>query len=282
MNGLWWLSSNCGAKNRLHRIPLDKSVFSCEAQRNPCPSLGCLSNLDNPRHIKLHLSLREPRSSSAPQMDFIFWPCHQFTHDLHRPETSVSISPVSPDYRCVLWRTERPQRTTVGKAEMNLSSTMDCRCYGWSGMKHYNLAPVMRSDRSLCSRAKGGPKLLAVATTLPLSSRHGGPCVLRAVSLMVPWALCGTRDPHALHRVVTLSEKCTAESSWMVPSRYCHVFPSDAVDLTRFMEYVQGKSWVMFWVKGQESHRGLCWSVSTDWTSSSDFLRTATKFLLKG
>lgn len=218
MNGLWWLSSNCGAKNRLHRIPLDKSVFSCEAQRNPCPSLGCLSNLDNPRHIKLHLSLREPRSSSAPQMDFIFWPCHQFTHDLHRPETSVSISPVSPDYRCVLWRTERPQRTTVGKAEMNLSSTMDCRCHGWSGMKHYNLAPVMRSDRSLCSRAKGGPKLLAVATTLPLSSRHGGPCVLRAVSLMVPWALCGTRDPHALHRVVTLSEKCTAESSWMVPS----------------------------------------------------------------
>ena len=48
MNGLQWLSSNCGAKNRLRRIPLDKSVYSCEAERKSVPQLRILIEFRQP------------------------------------------------------------------------------------------------------------------------------------------------------------------------------------------------------------------------------------------
>lgn len=47
------------------RIPLNKSVYSCEVELNPCPSFRFLSNSDNPsRRNKLHLSYLE--LASAP------------------------------------------------------------------------------------------------------------------------------------------------------------------------------------------------------------------------
>lgn len=104
--------------------------------------------------------------------------------------------------------------TAVAEASMSLPVFDNgSRCLSWSWMKHCNLALVMESDKSLCSRAMRQPKVLGVPTTLTLYLGHWGPCVPQAVSLMVPWALCGAQDPHALHTVVTLSEKCTAESS---------------------------------------------------------------------
>lgn len=55
-------------------------------------------------------------------------------------------------------------------------------------------------------------RVLTVATTLPPCAGHrGGPCALRAVSLTAPRALGGSRHPSTLHRLVTLSGRCTAE-----------------------------------------------------------------------
>lgn len=155
-------------------ISLDKSVYSCEAEKNLCPSFGFLSNLDNGRHIKHYLSLWEPHSYLSRRYADGF---HLLTlspvHTWPALACSVNTSFICPNHRCFLWQMDIQEPWLRWICQY---LTVDHGCHSWCRMKQCNLAPVMKSIRSLCSRVIGLPKLLAVPTTLPLSLGHRDPC----------------------------------------------------------------------------------------------------------
>lgn len=90
-----------------------------------------------------------------------------------------------------------------------------------------NLAPVKKRHKSLLFKGidktsrspHGGDDFACVRGTLGVCEGDAG--ALRAVSLTVPRALVGSCRPRTLHRLVTLSERCTAERRLL---RHYHVF----------------------------------------------------------
>lgn len=167
------------------------------------------------------------RLPDGTQMNFIFWPCHRFTHDLQRRQ-HLSASALSLPINAVfLWRTDGAPRAH-GRWSWDESARVWPEITDTIVGPEWNAAILLLSWKvtdPFCSRATERPKLLAVPTTLPLSLGHGGPCVLWAVGLMVPWALCETRDPRELCTELSLCQKNVPQSlhEWCL-LRYYYVF----------------------------------------------------------
>ena len=207
MNGLKWLSSNCGAKNRPRRIPLDKSVCSCEAERKSLPQFWIVvkPRQASPRRASL-ITRRDapPRFPDETQMDFIFLTL-SLVHTRPAPAwTSVNASFISSPIADVPF----DRRTSCDRGSERPWLVQNETLEKW--------------QIRVCGGARGRPELLAVPTTSTLSRAHWGS--VWAVGLTAPWARGGTRDPRAVHRVVTLSERCTADVSRMMPSARITMF----------------------------------------------------------
>ncbi|KAM3591258.1 uncharacterized protein V6R79_025606 [Siganus canaliculatus] len=108
---------------------------------------------------------------------------------------------------------EAPPRTVGAEAEMDLLM-FDRGFYVWSRMKRHNLAPVMKMTESFVQRSSDDHNS-PLQQQLRLHLWDTG-VYMCAMSCQFDGALGAHMAPwiHSLlHRVVTLSEKCTAESS---------------------------------------------------------------------
>lgn len=137
--------------------------------------------------------------------------------------TSVDVSSVSPDHRCFLWR--------ASNEHGHWSRDQSTSAWQWitdaRAGPEWNAAILLLSSKvtnAFVRRAIRQLKLLTATTTLPQYLRHWGACALGAVSLMVPWALCGTQDPHAFAQSCHSVRKMYRSLHEGHPLRYSHVF----------------------------------------------------------
>jgi len=250
MNGLERLNSNHGAKNRLHVIPLDRSVYSCEAGAKSVPQFRILIKF---RHPPCHTSLvasEEPRSSrflTRPGWISSFDLVTRFTHDPRWPEPPSTRAPSLTITTAVSDGRTWPPGSTAAEAEMMPAFDRGSKT---------RRSVQSEALRSCSCHKKWQVPLIKGSTASPRPATSA--CAARC--RFTPGPSVGPRDPQSCHSCQNDAPQSPREC-WLL--RYDHVFHQTRVILSRFMEYVQWNAWEVVRVKGHRgSQRGIFWSAN--------------------